>query len=80
MTDTIEIEEREAFVIYSPTRGYVKNKKRDFTPEFASARLYGRRADAEDSVHKGQLTQAVIIPVSISLDPRHMFAAVLRGS
>lgn len=80
MTDTIDFQDREAFVIYTQNRGFIKNKNQDFTENFAEARLFGMHKDAADSIKKLKLVGAVIIPVSIRLDPRHVFTAVLRGS
>lgn len=80
MTDTIDMQDREAFVIYSPNRGFIKNKNKDYTENFAHARLFGMQKDAADSIKKGNLKSAVVIPVSMTLDPRKIFTAVLKGA
>lgn len=79
MTDTVDIQEREAFVVYTPGRGFVKNKNRDYTEDFAYARIYGFSKDAEDSIHKGKL-DAIVIPIRMSIDPRKIFTAILKGT
>lgn len=79
MTDTIDTQDREAFVIYAPSRGFIKNKNKDFTDDFTHARIFGKREHAETSIKMGNLT-AVVIPVKMQLDPRKLFTAVLKGA
>ena len=79
MTDTIDTDEREAFVIFSPTRGFIKNKNKDYTDDFTHARIFGKREHAETSIKMGNL-KAVVIPVQMTLDPRKKFMAVLQGA
>jgi len=80
MTDDIELQERDAFVIYHPTKGFVKNKNSDFSLDFLEARIFQMHKDAADSIKKKQLSGAVIIPVHMELDPRKIFTAVLAGA
>ena len=75
-------ENRKAYVIYAPSKGFVKNRNGDFSKEFAHARLYGQPRDAEFSIkqHKSIDSEtAHIIPVDMVLDPKQVFKAVLKG-
>ena len=77
-----EIQHREAFVIFVTGKGYIQNKRREFTDNFVHARLYGRSSQAKNSIlalPKAQADSAHVIPVKIELDPRKLFAAVLKG-
>ena len=80
MTDTIDMQERESYVIFHPTRGFIKNKNKDYTEDFGCARVFGKHAHAESSVKMGKLAGAVVIPVRMELDPRKLFTAVLMGA
>ena len=77
---------RDAFVIYVPNRGYMKNKAGEFHTEFAHARLFPREKAANDSISMNRKFKriakddpAFVIPVEMTLDPRKVFKAVLRG-
>ena len=81
MTDTddnVDLEGRDAYVIFAPNRGFIKNKNKDFTDDFTHARIFGKREHADNSIKMGKLS-AVVIPVRMELDPRQIFTAVLRG-
>jgi hypothetical protein len=71
---------REAFVVYVPNKGFIKNKQRNFTPDFDKARLYGRKTDASNSLGmSGLKDEGFVIPVEMLLDPKLIFKAVLKG-
>ncbi len=73
---------RSAFVVYVPgdTRGFIKNKQRNFTKDFDKARLYGRESDADNSLGMtGLESEGFVIPVKMILDPKLIFKAVLKG-
>ena len=73
---------RSAFVVYVPgdTRGFIKNKQRNFTKDFDKARLYGREDDASNSLSMaGFDDEGFVIPVQMVLDPKLIFKAVLKG-
>jgi len=80
MTDTIDMKERESYVIFHPTRGFIKNKNKDYTDDFGCARVFGKKTHAESSVKMAKLAGAVVIPVRMELDPRKLFTAVLMGA
>lgn len=75
-------EHREAFVIYVPNMGFVKNKSGDYAKEFTRARLFGRRVDADNCIKSSapRITNACVIPVQMTLDPKQLFKAILKGS
>lgn len=76
----IETTTREAFVVYLPGKGFIKNKQRDFTPDFSRARLYGRASDASNSLGMSKnMEGGFVIPVDMILDPKRIFKAVLKG-
>lgn len=79
--ETVEdIQHRDAFVIYAPGRGFVKNKHKDFTSNFSDARLFSKKQHAENSVNMLKWdTKAHVIPVRMTLDPKQIFTAVLKG-
>ena len=82
MNTETESETREAFVVYVPGegRGFIKNKQRNFTPDFDKARLYGRKSDAQNSLGmSGIKDEGFVIPVKMILDPKLIFKAVLKG-
>ena len=73
---------RSAFVVYVPGegRGFIKNKQRNFTPDFDKARLFGRESDANNSLGMIKLKEdGFVIPVKMVLDPKLIFKAVLKG-
>jgi len=73
-------ETRQAFVVYVPGKGFIKNKQRNFTPDFDKARLYGRKTDASNSLGMAGLKDTgFVIPVEMILDPKLIFKAVLKG-
>lgn len=91
----IEHEEtRKAFVIYIPKQGFMKNRQGNFTESFAYARLFSNKNDANNclmhdakpsnqtrrAARARKLENAHIIPVDITLDPKQVFATVLKGS
>ena len=74
---------RDAFVIYVPTKGYMKNKAGEFHTEFAHACLFPREKAALDSIamnkRLGKMLkdeQAFVIPVEMTLDPRKVFKKI----
>ena len=80
------LESREAYVIYIPNRGYMKNRNGDFVKDFTKARVFGRTMDADHSIKMHKEVQnlegnvpAFVIPVEMTLDPRQIFKAVLKG-
>lgn len=74
------IRHREAFVIFRTGRGFIKNKNKDYTDDFNHARLFGKKGHAANSIEMSNLKgKAHIIPVKITLDPRQIFTAVLKG-
>ncbi len=79
--ETVEdIQHRDAFVIYMPGRGFVKNKHKDFTTNFSDARLFSKIQHATNSVNMGKWeVKAHVIPVRMTLDPKQIFTAVLKG-
>ena len=82
MNDEIEdeIKHREGFVIYDANRGFIKNRRKDFTPKFEDARIFSKKAHASNSVSMSKFENKVhIIPVQMRLDPRKLFTAVLKG-
>ena len=79
MTDEIDFKERDAYVIFHPQRGFIKNKNKDFTDDFTHARIFSKLAHAQSSVKMSKLGGAVVIPVRMELDPRKLFTAVLAG-
>lgn len=75
-----DIQHRDAFVIYVVDCGYIKNKHKDFTSNFSDARLFSKKAHADNSVSMSQfLNKAHVIPVRMTLDPKQIFTAVLKG-
>lgn len=82
MSNDVDMKERESYVIFHPTRGFVKNKNKDFTDDFGCARVFGKKAHADSSVKMSgkELAGAVVIPVRMELDPRKLFTAVLMGA
>ena len=77
----IEKTDREAFVVFVPGQGFIKNKQRNFTPDFDKARLYGRKSDAANSLGmSGMKEVGHVIPVQMVLDPKLIFKAVLKGT
>ena len=73
-------ETRAAFVVYVPSKGFIKNKQRNFTEDFDKARLYGRESDADNSLSMSGLKDGgFVIPVEMILDPKLIFKAVLKG-
>lgn len=77
----IENTDREAFVVFVHGKGFIKNKQRNFTEDFGRARLYGRESDAENSLSMSGLNDVGhVIPVSMKLDPKLIFKAVLKGT
>jgi len=72
------IQHRMAYVVYVPEQGFIKNRRQDFTDEFAHARLYGRESQAKNSITATNL-KGHVIPVKMTLDPRQIFTAVLKG-
>ena len=79
MTDDIDFQERDAYVIFHPTRGFIKNKNKDYTDDFRHARIFSKISHAQSSVKMAGLQGAVVIPVRMELDPRKLFTAVLAG-
>ncbi len=79
--ETVEdIQHRDAFVIYMPGRGFIKNKHKDFTTNFSDARLFSKKQHASNSVGMSNLKgKAHVIPVTMTLDPKQIFTAVLKG-
>lgn len=77
-----DTQHREAFVIYVPNSGFMKNKSGDYVAEFAKARLFGRKTDADNCIKMSTpaITNACVIPVQMTLDPRQLFKAVLKGT
>jgi hypothetical protein len=89
------LKNRTAYVVYVPTKGYMKNKACEFHEEFAQARLFSTEKSANDSIDMnrklkkiGKLerkrniepdTPAFVIPVEMTLDPRKLFKTVLQG-
>jgi len=81
MNTEITTETRSAFVCYVPGKGFIKNKQRNFTPDFDKARLYGRASDAANSLGmSGMKEVGHVIPVEMTLDPKLIFKAVLKGN
>ncbi len=79
-TETDTNETRSAFVVYVPSKGFIKNKQRNFTEDFGKARLYGRESDADNSLGMSGLKDSgFVIPVKMILDPKLIFKAVLKG-
>ena len=75
-----ETKTRSAFVVYVPGKGFIKNKQRNYTPDFDKARLYGRKGDASNSLGMSNLSDVGhVIPVEMILDPKLIFKAVLKG-
>lgn len=75
-----EIKHREAFVIFATGKGFIKNKNKDYTDDFNHARLFGKKTHAENSITMSRVkVKAHVIPVKITLDPRQIFTAVLKG-
>jgi len=73
---------RSAFVVYVPgdKYGFIKNKQRNFTKDFDKTRLYGRESDASNSLGMSGLKETgFVIPVEMTLDPKLIFKAVLKG-
>jgi hypothetical protein len=76
----IETTTREAFVVYVPNKGFIKNKQRNFTEDFSRARLFGRKTDADNSLSMTkEIEGGFVIPVDMILDPKRIFKAVLKG-
>lgn len=76
----IENTDRQAFVVFVPGQGFIKNKQRNFTEDFSKARLYGRESDASNSLDMSSLIEVGhVIPVQMILDPKLIFKAVLKG-
>jgi len=76
----IETTTREAFVVYVPNKGFIKNKQRNFTPDFSRARLFGRKSDATNSLGMSKdMEGGLVVPVDMILDPKRIFKAVLKG-
>lgn len=76
----IQNTDREAFVVFVPGKGFIKNKQRNFTEDFDKARLYGRKSDASNSLGMSSLGEVGhVIPVAMTLDPKLIFKAVLKG-
>ena len=75
-----EVKHREAFVIFAPGKGFIKNKNKDYTDDFDHARLFGKKGHAANSIGmSGLKNKAHVIPVKITLDPKQIFTAVLKG-
>ncbi len=75
-----DIQHRDAFVIYMPGRGFIKNKHKDFTTNFSDARLFSKNQHATNSINMGKWDgKAHVIPVRMTLDPKQIFTAVLKG-
>ena len=75
-----EIKHRDAFVIYMPNQGFIKNKHKDFTSNFNDARLFSKKQHAQNSVDMSKMGgKAHVIPVRMTLDPKQIFTAVLKG-
>ena len=70
---------REAFVVYANKRGFLKNKQKDFTPNFSEARLFGLAKHAAHAIVGGELKNTNVVPVSMTLDPKQIFTAILKG-
>ncbi len=84
MSDTLIT--RSAYVVYVPTRGYMKNKAGEFHKDFEHARLFPREKSAASSIESNKKlrkidkdAQAFVIPVEMTLDPRKVFKMVLVG-
>lgn len=77
-----DTQHRDAFVIYVPNMGFLKNKTGNFVSNFTGSRLFGRRSDAENCIKMNNIItdNAVVIPVQMTLDPKQIFKAVLKGS
>ena len=73
------IKHREAFVIFAPGKGFIKNKNKDYTDDFNHARLFGKDNHAANSIAMSNLKdKALVIPVNITLDPKQIFTKVLK--
>ena len=73
---------RKAFVIYVPSKGYMKNRRGAFVQEFEQARLFGREEAAIDASKKSKALakeDTFIIDVDMELDPRKIFKKILVG-
>lgn len=80
MDTETNIQHRDAFVIFVPDHGFFKNRRRDYTSNFSDARIFGAESAAENCVDEINITgKPCIIPVTMTLDPRHLFTAVLKG-
>jgi hypothetical protein len=82
---------RNAYVVYVPTKGFMKNKACEFHEEFEQARLFSTEKSANSSIDMNRKlnkyrkrniepdTPAFVIPVEMTLDPRKLFKTVLQG-
>lgn len=77
---------RNAYVIYVRGKGYMKNKAGEFHKDFEHARLFPREKAATDSIDMNKRlrklskdSQAFVIPVEMTLDPRKLFKTLLQS-
>lgn len=80
----IENTETDVYVIFVAGKGFVTGRSTmRFTDKFEKARVYNRECDADNSVRQwGGIPakeNAYVIPVRLTLDPKKIFKAVLRG-
>ena len=80
----IENTETDVYIIFVSGKGFVTGRTTmRFTNKFEKARIYNRECDAANSVRQWggfpDKENAYIIPVKLTLDPKKLFKAVLKG-
>jgi hypothetical protein len=74
--------ENTAYVIFFPDeQEFLAGSSRTFrrSKDFTKARLFPRESYAKNSIATNSY-RAVIIPVQTTLDPKHLFTAILKGA
>lgn len=74
--------ESTAYVIFFPEdKQFLAGSSRSFrkTDDFTKARIFPKESYAKNSINTNSF-KAVIIPIQTILDPRKVFAAILRGA
>jgi hypothetical protein len=73
--------ESTAYVIFFPEdQVFLAGSARTYmrTKDFTKARLFPRESYAKNSINTNSY-RAVVLPVQTTLDPKHIFTAVLKG-
>ena len=81
-----KLKTRSAYIVYVRGQGYMKNKAGEFHKDFEHARLFTTEKSESDSIDMNKRlrklskdSQAFVIPVEMTLDPRKLFKTILSS-